>query len=150
MAHLALHLLPLAVSEHSQAEYWGMAGLVVLGVPVQAAQYGGHIHHQNLVDHSCKLVTGVGWACKYKHTCSHHCVQLPGCRSRFLTACYRSAQGTLQSAECTCYGNTPISSSLHMTLYTEMAAALTAHVAQLFGADVPHLGVRMLAGVHCF
>jgi hypothetical protein len=38
MAHLALHLLPLAVSEHSQAEYWGMTGLVVLGVPVQAAQ----------------------------------------------------------------------------------------------------------------
>jgi hypothetical protein len=38
MAHLALHLMPLAVSEHSHAEYWGMTGLVVLGVPVQAAQ----------------------------------------------------------------------------------------------------------------
>jgi hypothetical protein len=35
--HEATHLLPLAVIEQAQAEFWGMAGLVVLGVPVQAA-----------------------------------------------------------------------------------------------------------------
>jgi hypothetical protein len=38
VVHVAVHLLPLALSEQVQAGFWGMAGLVVLGLPVQAAQ----------------------------------------------------------------------------------------------------------------
>jgi hypothetical protein len=36
-----VHLLSLALPEQVQAEFWGMAGLVVLGLPAQAAQQPG-------------------------------------------------------------------------------------------------------------
>jgi hypothetical protein len=41
VVHVAVHLLPLALSEQVQAGFWGMAGLVMLGLPVQAAQQAG-------------------------------------------------------------------------------------------------------------
>jgi hypothetical protein len=41
VVHVAVHLLPLALSEQVQAVFAGMAGLVVLGLPVQAAQQEG-------------------------------------------------------------------------------------------------------------